>query len=223
MIDCFNIRNCHLFPGNVLASQFQLRYRSNIERQAWDVPFWEELEYDTYDNPATTYFTWRDENDVVRGCARLYPTDRPYMLLEAFSHLVTQWTLPTNDMTVWEGSRLCVDKDLPPETRKRIIHELALGYLEFALEKGIKKIIGVMLPAYWRGVYMNAGWMPEWYGEITKLPNGDRVRTGGLPVSQQVLESVRYTTGIFENVLYFGNNDSNSSNTKRKNKHGEAA
>ncbi|MDX2073939.1 MAG: acyl-homoserine-lactone synthase [Alphaproteobacteria bacterium] len=207
MIDCFNIRTCHLFPSNVLASQFRLRYRSNIERQSWDVPYWEELEYDTYDNPATTYFTWRDEQDVVRGCARLYPTDRPYMLLEAFSDLVTQWTLPTSDPTVWEGSRLCVDKTLPPETRKRIIHELALGYLEFAIKRNITRIIGVMLPAYWRGVYVNSGWDPEWYGDVTKLPNGDRVRAGGLPVSQAVLDNVRRTTGIYEDVLYFGHND----------------
>ncbi len=206
MIDCFNMKTCHLFPGNILASQFRLRFQSNIERQAWDVPCWEgEFEYDSYDNPATIYFAWRDDRDVVRGCARLYPTDRPYMLQQAFSFLVTQWTLPTNDMTVWEGSRLCVDKTLPPVVRQRIIHELAVGYLEFGLKRNLRRIIGVMLPAYWRGVYAAAGWDPEFYGQVTKLASGDRVRAGGLPVSPEVMEKVRRTTGIQETILNYGN------------------
>lgn len=203
MIDCFNIETAHLFAGNPLASQFKLRYQSNIERQSWSVPVWREFEYDGYDNPATTYFTWRDGSGTVRGCARLYPTDRPYMLYEAFSGLVTEWDLPTNDFRVWEGSRLCVDKLLPPETRKRIIHELAIAYLEYAIPRGIEKIIGVMLPAYWKGVYINSGWNPEWYGPVTAIDNGNKVRAGGLPVSEHILKNVRLTTGISEDVLRF--------------------
>lgn len=207
MIDCVTVKTNHLFPGNAIASMFRLRYRSVIERQAWDVPTWEDMEYDNYDNLATTYFVWRGQNNEVRGCARLYPTDRPYMLQQAFSRLVTNDTLPVCDKTIWEGSRLCVDKDLPVELRKRIIHELCLGYMEFALPRGIKKIIGVMLPAYWRTVYTNSGWDPFWYGDVAKLDNGDRVRAGGLPVSNEVMQKIRATTGIYEPVLSYGTQD----------------
>lgn len=130
MIGCVTLKSAHLFRGNPIASMFQLRFRAVIERQEWDVPTWQNMEYDEFDNPATTYFVWRDKHDAVRGCARLYPTDRPYMLKKAFSFLVTDGTLPENDMTVWEGSRLCVERDLPAALRKRIIYELSVAYME---------------------------------------------------------------------------------------------
>jgi N-acyl-L-homoserine lactone synthetase len=162
------------------------------------------MEYDEFDNPATTYFVWQDQDDTVRGCARLSPTDRPYMLKKAFSFLVTDGTLPENDMTVWEGSRLCVEKDLPAPLRKRIIHELSVAYIEHALANGIAKIIGVMLPVYWRTVYMASGWDPFWHGDVTELPTGERVRAGGLPVSEEIMQKVRRTTGISETILSYG-------------------
>lgn len=209
MISCVTIKTVHLFRGNPIASMFELRFRSVIERQEWDVPSWQRMEYDDFDNPATTYFVWRDEKDVVRGCARLYPTDRPYMLKKAFEFLVTNDTLPKNDMTIWEGSRLCVDKELSPEQRKRIIHELSVAYMEYGLANGIKKIIGVMLPAYWRSVYIASGWDPFWYGDVTTLASGERVRAGGLPVSEEMMEKVRRTTGIYETILYYGSEEAN--------------
>lgn len=204
MIECFNMKTSHLFSGNILASQFRLRYRLNVERQDWSVPSWEnEFEYDQYDNPSTMYFVWRDEDGVVRGCQRLYPTERPYMLQEVFSFLVTNREIPKHK-TVWEGSRICVDTELPAELRRRIIHELAVAYLEFAMSKGIESIIGVMLPAYWKSVYINSGWNPVWFGEVARLDNGDRVRAGGLPVSEDVMSNVRNVTGIYETILNYG-------------------
>lgn len=207
MINCVTVKTNHIFPGNQLASMFRLRYRSVIERQSWQVPTWEDMEYDEFDNLATTYFIWCDENNEARGCARLYPTDRPYMLRNAFSHLVSYEPLPTDDKSIWEGSRLCVDKDLPPEVRRRIIFELNLAYMEFALPRGIKKIIGVMLPAYWRSVYTSSGWTPFWYGDVHTLNNGDRVRAGGLPVSDEVMANIRRVTGIFDSVLNLGRDE----------------
>jgi acyl homoserine lactone synthase len=207
MIGCISIKTAHQFRGNPIASMFELRYRAVIKRQEWDVPNWQQMEYDEFDNPSTTYFVWRDPADVVRGCARLAPTDRPYMLKKVFPFLVTNDTLPVNDMTIWEGSRICVEKELPPELRRRVIHELNLGYMEFALAHGIRKIIGVMLPAYWRTVYMASGWEPFWYGEVATLPSGERVRAGGLPVSEEMMQKVRRTTGIHETVLAYGDSD----------------
>src|SRR5271155_4159071 len=43
---------------------------------------------------------------------------------------------------VWEGTRYCIDKDVEPALRTRIIHEMAAAYLEFGLQAGIRKIIG---------------------------------------------------------------------------------
>jgi len=207
MIGCITFKSAHHFRGNPIASMFQLRFRAVIERQEWNVPTWQNMEYDEFDNPATTYFVWRDDDGAVRGCARLNPTDRPYMLKKAFSFLVTDGALPENDMTVWEGSRLCVDKELPAALRKRIIHELSVAYMEYAMSHGIGKIIGVMLPAYWRSVYMASGWDPFWYGSVTELPTGERVRAGGLPVSEEMMQKVRSATGIAETILRYNDDD----------------
>lgn len=203
MIDCVTLKSCHQFPSNPLASMARLRYRSVIERQSWDVPTWDGMEYDSYDNPATTYFLWRDAACEVRACARLYPTDRPYMLQQAFAHLVTNDTLPS-DIRVREGSRLCVDKNLPAELRRTILRELVVAYMEFGLANGIDKIVGVMLPAYWKSVYINAGWRPVWYGEAATLPNGDRVRAAALPVNAAMMSNIQEVTGIRDSVLNYG-------------------
>jgi N-acyl-L-homoserine lactone synthetase len=207
MIGCITIKSAHLFRGNPLASMFELRFRAVIERQEWNMPTWQRMEYDEFDNPATTYFVWRDEQDAVRGCARLYPTDRPYMLKKTFSFLVTEGALPENDPGIWEGSRICVEKDLPAPLRKQVIYELSVAYMEYALANGISKIIGVMLPAYWRSVYIASGWDPFYYGGVMELPTGERVRAGGLPVSEEMMQKVRRTTGISETILGYGDDD----------------
>jgi acyl homoserine lactone synthase len=207
MIGCVTLKTVHHFRKNPLASMFELRFRAVIERQDWNMPTWQGMEYDEFDNPATTYFVWRDADDVVRGCARLYPTDRPYMLKKVFPFLVTEGTLPENDPTIWEGSRICVEKELPASLRKQIIHELSVAYMEYALANGIREIIGVMLPAYWRSVYTASGWDPFYYGGVTELATGERVRAGGLPVSEEMMRKVRRTTGITETILSYGDDE----------------
>jgi len=65
-------------------------------------------------------------------------------------------------------------------------------------------IIGVMLPAYWRGVFSNSGWDVEWMGDIHKSEEGHKIRAGCLNVSQETLSNVRKITGIDYSVLYNG-------------------
>ena len=204
MIDCVSIDNVHKFNGNPLASQHQLRYRSIIQRQKWDVPVVKDMEYDSYDNPATTYLIWRDDEGIARGVSRLYPTDRPYMLQEVFSHLVTE-DLPS-DPKIWEGSRFCVDETLPPETRRQIIQEIVLAYLEFGLDQGIERYIGLMYPIYWRNIFTKAGWDIDFMGPEIRLEEdyGHAVRAGGVRVSQENLLKVREKTGIHHAVLSYG-------------------
>ena len=203
MIECVCLKNNHQFGGNPLYSQHQLRYKSIIERQKWGVPTIEDAEYDTYDNPAAYYLVKRDGLGTALGVSRLYPTDRPYMLKESFSCMVTDMDMPSS-FSVWEGSRFCIEKNLEPNLRKRIIQEIVVGYLEFALERNISSIIGVMFPAYWRGVFSNSGWDVEWMGDIHKSTEGHKIRAGCLNVSQEVLSNVRKITGIDYPILNNG-------------------
>lgn len=202
MLECVTIENNHLFEGNPLCAQHKLRYESIIQRQKWDVPFVREMEYDAYDNPAAYYLVKRNEAGVAIATTRFYPTDRPYMLQEVFSYLVTKKDLP-RDASVWEGSRYCVDQHLPPQERVKLIQELTVGYLEFALAFKIKTIVGVMYPIYWKNIFIKNGWNVEWMGEVLKSEEGLKIVAGELQVSQAILDNVRRVTGISHEVLVY--------------------
>jgi N-acyl-L-homoserine lactone synthetase len=202
MIECVTLSTNHEFDGNVICDQHRLRHSSIIERQNWNVPTIRGMEYDSYDNPAAYYLVKRDAKGQAIGSSRLYPTDRPYMISETFPHLVTKMPLP-NDISVWEGSRFCVDQKLSPEMRKSIIQEIVVGYLEFALKNNVKSIIGIMFPVYWKNVFIKSGWNVNWLGDVHLSKEGHKIIAGELKVSKEILQNVRHVTGIHQEVLVY--------------------
>lgn len=210
MIECVTLENNHLFTGNPLYEQHKLRFSSIIKRQGWKVPVVRGMEYDSYDNPAAYYLVRRNLKGQAVGVSRLCPTDRPYMLREVFPHLVNKIEMPC-DPDVWEGSRFCVDDSLPQAERKRIIQEITIAYLEFALTRGIKSIVGVMYPIYWKNICINSGWNVEWIGDVQRSEEGYKIIAGRLHVSQAVLDHVRKVTGIKKSVLNWGQSTNHKS------------
>ena len=79
MLYAVNIENAHHF-GDALPQIFRLRYRQFKERQNYAVPVFKDMEYDSYDTPATVYLVWLDRDNRVCGTSRLNSTDRPHML-----------------------------------------------------------------------------------------------------------------------------------------------
>lgn len=203
MLECVTLSTNHYFHGNPILEQHRLRYESIIKRQRWDVPVVKDMEYDSYDNPAAYYLIKRNNEGVAIASSRLYPTDRPYMLQESFSHLVTEIDMPCTHQ-VWEGSRFCVAKNLPVEERKRAIQEIVIGYLEFGLLHDIKSIVGVMYPVYWHNIFVKSGWNVEWLGEIHKSDEGHKIVAGELKISEATLMNVRNITGLKNSILDFG-------------------
>lgn len=214
MLECVSLCTNHYFHGNPLLEQHRLRYDSIIKRQGWDVPTIKDLEYDSYDNPAATYLIKRNNSGQAVGSSRLYPTDRPYMLQQSFSHLVTKIDMP-NSLDVWEGSRFCVAKNLSADERKIIIQEIVIGYLEFGLLNNIRSIIGVMFPVYWHNIFVKSGWDVEWIGEVHKSEEGHKIIAGELKISEETIKNVRKITGIKQSVLNFGITAENNHNIKR--------
>jgi acyl homoserine lactone synthase len=197
VLHAINIENAHEF-GSVLPQLHRLRYRQFKERQSYDVPVYNGMEYDQYDTLATVYLVWLDEGNAVRGCSRLNPTDRPYMLRELWPQLADR-PLPSSPF-VWEGTRICIEKELPGDLRQRIKWEIVLGYLEFGLANGIMKYIGVMQTYIWRKVFIASGWGAEFIGGEGRI-DGARSRVGEVLVSAEALDRVRRTTGIVTPVL----------------------
>lgn len=198
MIDCFDVSTAHFF-GDALASQHRLRHRVFIERTGYEVPSWNGMEYDQYDTPAAQYLTWRDHTGEVRGVARLSPTTRPYMLADHWPGMVTAMELPRS-LSVWEGTRFGVDRDLPADLRRRAVAELVAGYLEFALDHGIRHIIGVMPTLIWRAVFTSNGWPVDLLGDPHTL-GGDKCAAGLLTVSHESLARVRAKAGLAGRVI----------------------
>ncbi len=199
MINCVTCKTAHFF-GNALASQYELRYNSFVDRQKWDLSEWQRMEYDVYDTPATTYLVWQDEHQIVRGVSRLLPTDRPYMLKDLWPDSVQTIDLP-NSIKIWEGSRFCVDNTLNKTLRRRIVQEIVCSYLEYGLSNNIEKIIGIMPPSIWRSVFVRNGWEVEFIGSKEGYGGGRENIAGQLYVTPEALFSVRKQTNINHPIL----------------------
>lgn len=199
MILAVSIENAHLY-GDVIPSIYRLRYHGFKQRQDYNVPSYNGMEYDAYDTPATTYIAWRDEENVVRGCARLFPTTQPYMIEHLWPQSVAYEPLPRSPK-IWEASRMCIDKSLPPQ-RRSIIHGMILcGLLEFGQAQGIDWMIGVMALPIWRSVFIRAGWPIEFLGPPVELAPREKIYAGKMNVSDAILKSVRDKFSIHRTVI----------------------
>jgi len=180
---------------DILRSTHKLRYKSFIQRMGWSVPKWNGMEYDQYDNLTTVYLAWRDNNDVVHGTCRLAPTDRPYMIKDVFSHIVTKISLPESPF-IFEASRLCVNHDLPAHVRRKIISELVCAYQQIGLINSLDYMVGIMPPNIWQHVFGKSGWNIEFIGPETTLDTGEVIVAGKMNLSGDILNNILKTTGL---------------------------
>lgn len=199
MVIAVNIRNDHRY-GGLIYQQYELRHQSFIERQSYDVPTFDGMEYDQYDTPATSYLVWRDDEGKVRGVSRKAPTDRAYMIKEIWPAIITKIPLP-NSTDIWESSRFAVDKTLDAGTRRQIIGDLVCAGLEFGLENNIKGYVGVMPPGIWRSVFERCGWPIEKIGPVVTLDTGERIVAGWMEVRESYLNAVKEIMRIKGSVL----------------------
>jgi N-acyl-L-homoserine lactone synthetase len=114
---------------------------------------------------------------------------------------------------VWEGTRYCIDKDLAPELRHRIVQKMACAYLEFGLSQGLQKIIGLMPTYIYRSVFERPGIEMEYLGSVEMIGR-HRCRAVAIPVNAEQLANVRRKTGISNNVLRFTMNEKERAHAK---------
>ena len=200
MISCISCSNVHEF-GRAYHSQFRLRYEEFIERQDYEVPVYDEMEFDQYDTPASRYLVYHTDDGKALGATRLTPTSLSCMLKDLWPHLVVDKSLLRSD-EVWEGTRYCVHKSVAPALRQRIVNELACAYLEFGLNRGLAKIIGLMPTYIYRSVFERPGIEMEYLGPVEAIGR-HKCRAVAIPVTAQQLANVRRKTGITQPVLRF--------------------
>lgn len=141
MIESFSIATAHLFQDS-FASQARLRHDVFVVRRGLDHPSYDGLEFDEFDTPAAKYLVWRDDARIVRGLARMLPTTRPYMLKNYWPNLVASGQLPDSP-GIFEVTRVCVDKTVEPNLRRKIFPELLCAIQEELQSVGGIGMIGV--------------------------------------------------------------------------------
>jgi acyl homoserine lactone synthase len=97
------------FQSVELWEMYRLRAKVFKERMGWDIPVLSGMEIDGYDALDPHYLLIKDNNNV-RGCWRLLPTEGPYMLRDTFPQLLNGRIAPC-DTRVWELSRFAIDSE----------------------------------------------------------------------------------------------------------------
>lgn len=199
MIEVLNIETAHRF-GDALPILLKLRFNEFVERLDYKVPTYNGMEYDQYDTPAAVYIAWRDADGRIAAGSRISPTHRPYMIKDLWPQSVQYQELPCTPR-VWEITRFFVDRSLNEEQRIRAHAEILCAYLEFALKNGIRSYIGTAPPRLWKHTLIKYGWPVEFLGPVTIIDYSEKIQTGFMHVSAEVLAAVRLAGGIIQPVL----------------------
>jgi acyl homoserine lactone synthase len=196
MIEAFSWATAHLH-GRAFAAQHELRHRLFVERNGWDVPSYDGMEYDQFDTPAATYLTWLDADHVVRGVSRLIPTTRPYMIKELWPHLASDHPCTPK---VWEATRFGIDHAVDAATRRRIAAEIVLACQEFGIAHGVERYYVLMPTLIIRRVIAAVGCRYRFLGPIADF-GGYNVAAASVEVSPADLRRIRDQVGISSPVL----------------------
>jgi N-acyl-L-homoserine lactone synthetase len=199
MIEVFNLETAHLY-GDALPTLLKMRHREFVERLNYNVPTYNRMEYDQYDTPAAVYFVWRDDDGNIRAGTRISPTNRPYMIRDLWPQTVEFSELPSNQR-VWEATRLFIDKELDKAARHVAHGQILCAYLEFALRYNVAQYIGTAPPGLWKYTFLKCGWPVEFVGNATDIGYSEKIITGMMPVSDEILQCVREQMGVTNSVL----------------------
>lgn len=134
--------------GELFSKISSYRHKVFIEMLGWELQTKQGIELDQFDRPDTVYVVSQDDDGTVNGCARLLPTDRPYLLGEVFPQLLNGQTPPSSP-DIWELSRFAaVDfsnqmSSAMGQFSSEIAVELLRRSIACAAEHGAKGLITV--------------------------------------------------------------------------------
>jgi len=200
MIEAMNFETAH-FAGDALPAMFRLRYQVFIERERYEVPSYNGMEWDQFDNPAAHYLLRRDRQGRAAGVARMIPTTERYMVKDLWPDMVEGGELPSRP-DVWELTRVGVRAGLDARERNSVHCDLLLGFFEFGLAYGIRSYIIVTPMRLIREHFLNRGHSVAILGEPKRLGRVP-VCAARLDVSMESLLRVRSDYGVMGPALRF--------------------
>jgi len=199
-IQIFSFETIHHHNEGILTQMLILRNQEFKERQNYDVPVFKGMEYDQFDTPAAVYIVYLDDHGIARGCSRMSPTDRPYMIEQLWPNIITTMELPHSEH-IWESSRFCIDSTLPKEERQKAKLSILQAKMEYCLEVGMEGLIGVMPPLIWRAVFSHSGWPIKHLGEILIMESGEKIVPAWIPVHKEILSAIQKKNGETRSFL----------------------
>jgi N-acyl-L-homoserine lactone synthetase len=181
--------------ADLFFGQHRLRHQQFIERQSYEVKSFEGMEFDEYDTLASVYLVYSEDGKRVLGCSRLTPIDLGCMLQDHFPHLVEDHSVFSLPRT-WEGTRFCIDSELPAEKRLNILRQISVGYVELAVYQGIDRIIGLMPTLILRSVFERNGITLERLGAPVAIGDHSKIQAASIEVSPDQYARACACTGI---------------------------
>lgn len=140
--------------GDLFANMLRARHRTFIERNHWDLPQADGMEFDQYDTPASRWVAVHEFGRVLAG-VRLTPTTArvgiyTYMIRDAQRGLLD--TIPRDLLWdeapvaphIWESSRVFVSDDVPSKIRLRVQIELIGEMVRAARDLGATQLLGLI-------------------------------------------------------------------------------
>ena len=140
--------------GELFANMLRARHKTFIQRNNWDLPEADGMEYDQYDTPASRWVAVHEFGRVLAG-VRLTPTTArcgiySYMIRDAQLGLLDSIppTLLNEEAPVashvWESSRVFVADDVPSKLRLRVQIELIAEMVRSARTLGASSVLGIV-------------------------------------------------------------------------------
>lgn len=147
-------------PNSEINNLYAYRHAVFVDRLKWDLPMARDgLEIDQFDRPDTIHIMARKPDGTLCGCARLLPTNSPYLLGDVFPQLMHGAPLP-NSVDVWEISRFCsfdTEVDAPSRPSRQAdewgCRQVLAATVECAIEVGAKRLVAVCSLAIERILY----------------------------------------------------------------------
>lgn len=153
-----------------LDTMFADRKAQFVDFFDWDVPIVDgRFEIDQFDTADAVYILAIDASGRHEASLRMLPTWRPHLLCDIFPHLCVSG-VPIGP-TTWESTRLCLPSRHGAARRRELRNALISAMADFALERGIQHITGV-IPEGFRREVLAMGWRAEPLGPAQRIEGG---------------------------------------------------
>ncbi|MDP9103981.1 MAG: hypothetical protein M3N05_08260 [Pseudomonadota bacterium] len=186
MIHVVTSANRDLYAA-ALAEMHRLRKVHFVDERGWKaMTVRDGGEYDAYDDEQTVYLLAIEPDGAISCSMRMRPAATDSILADLFPHLIAEDEPSIAAPDVWEISRYFASGSTRGKSGFRRRAEIRLASLEVAMERGVKRLVGMidieMLPPMLNG----SGWrvqplgLPAPYDEGVAQAIGIQVSRGAL-------------------------------------------